>query len=108
MKPSPGDRIIITLNMWDDRIPHHFEATKGSLARALSFEEYIKYHKEKPSLFRYHPEYVEKCMKQGELFPFQLEYVAPLVPKEAGIVLCKIGEAILLSEWYFQILKDDD
>ena len=40
MKPSPGDRIIITLNMWDDRIPHHFEATKGSLARALSYEEY--------------------------------------------------------------------
>ncbi len=107
MRPKPGDKILIILDAWDILDTRLCDAPRGSIARALSYEEYRddrqRFWNSDPDLLAN----VKKWMEQGVQYPFRIESVAPLAPEEEGIAVCKVGDVIILDERFFEVIKDE-
>jgi hypothetical protein len=109
MMISPGVMVRITQDAWESTNgPMLLEATEGSIAKAMSYEEYCDYINKRNGMNNLiHLEHVKEWMKQGEQFPFMLIEVAPISePRYAGEALShlKAGEAVILDGRFIQIV----
>ncbi len=111
MIPKPGDMVRITLDAYSfTNGPFILEATQGSLARALSFEEYLEYYRSGPSGMTY-PNYVKLWMDKGEQFPFLIVKAAPISQKDLNdpaliTSIFKVGNTVILDDSFFQIIDE--
>jgi hypothetical protein len=115
--PSPGDRVVIILdalsyNTWGDYFV--LVATKGSIARAMSFDEYCDFYNQyRPdgfSILADSPKEVRKWMDKEHQFPFRFESVEPpaIAPSFSGEyrdVSCKVGGVIVLDSRFFRVIE---
>jgi hypothetical protein len=80
LKLSPGDKVLITEEAWEAGDNGLLVATKGSIARVLSFDEFcglLKTHNNNNLPEQINPEYVKLWMKErGDGYPIQFESIA--------------------------------
>jgi hypothetical protein len=96
----PGDRVLVTCDVIDWGLfswVYLVLAPQGSIARALSFEEYCElYYKDQSG--DVYPSFVKQWAEDGEGFLFQSEFVAPC----NGICTAKIGGLVVIDKSSFK------
>ena len=107
----PGTMVLIIQNAWESLPDYLLLATKGSIARAMSFTEYEDYCSNKISkdFLASHLQQVRQWMAYGEQFPFMFIEVAPPSKSLEGSFYvndCQIGEVVILDGRFFQIIED--
>lgn len=117
MKPKPGDRVRITQNTWENLGAgsfHAYHILLGSIARAMSYEEYCDHwRKLEPSSRRLedHLSYAKQWMERGQ-FPLIIiepppDSSARAEPGADYTFVGEVGETLFLSESQFEIIDQD-
>ena len=114
---SPGNRVLIILDaLTYNPCGDYFAlvATKGSIAKAMSFDEYCDffnhYQPDSFSLEVESPKDVKKWMDEEKQFPFQFESVeppaeAPSFSGEYQALNCEVGSVVVLDGRFFQVIE---
>ena len=106
MRPSPGDMVQIVLDAWESLPDFLLVATKGSIARAMSYNEYCDHFKNESGGLA-DPQHVLQWMSHGEQFPFIFVRVVPPSPeiqRRFHVNDCQIGKIVVLGSRFFQII----
>jgi hypothetical protein len=110
MKITPGDRVRIT----EDALEYWIDwwwlcASKGSIARAISLEEYAEIIKSQSPPGRNHsPDQVKHWMEQDDQYPFLFETVAPSNLDELDAIgaTCFVGSVVVLDHRFFELIRE--
>jgi hypothetical protein len=101
--------VRITQDVWEfTNAESILAATEGSIATAMSYEEYRDYIINETRLENtIYLQYVKQWMEQGTQFPFMLVEVAPVIQARYGkqsFRSSKTGDAVVLDEKFFQVI----
>lgn len=100
--------VLIIEDAFDSRSDYVLVATKGSIARAMSFKEYEDYCNGKNSTDS-HLQQVKQSMVNGERFPFMfVKVTSPSKSLEGSFYIndCEVGKVAILDRRFFQVIED--
>jgi len=116
VKPKPGDRVRLTQNTWENLGAgsfHAYHIVQGSIARAMSYEEYCEYWRAREKNGRHlqdHLNYAKQWMERGQ---FALIIIEPPPgssrmeePGADYTFVCQVGDTLFLSENEFEIIDE--
>lgn len=111
MRLLPNTMVLIVQDAWESLPDYLLVATKGSIARAMSYKEYEDYCSDKISkdLIDNHLQQVGLWMAYGRQYPFIFIDVAPPSKSLEGSFYvndCQIGKVIILDSRFFQVIED--
>ncbi len=84
MKFSYGDRVRITVTLYDPMVSFVVGITAGSTGKVVSFEEYCLYRHWDIGGSGF-PERVKAQIQNGSLYPVRIGWVAPLESSEFSL-----------------------
>lgn len=108
MSLLPDTMVLIIQDAWESLPDYLLVATKGSIARAMSFTEYEDYCSNKIFIDG-HLQQVKQWMANGKRYPFIFIDVAPPSKSLEGTFYvndCQIGKVVILDGRFFRIIED--